>query len=77
MKPELTKELKEKFFAQYIGAEADMPFDGRGFRPDGKITSWNLPMMAKEGFPILLRPLSSITDAEAIERNIVIIKQIS
>lgn len=67
MKPELNSELKQRFFAQYIGAEIDMPFDGRGLRPDGKITSWNLPMMAKGGSPILLRPISSITDPEAIE----------
>lgn len=61
MKPELTKELKERFYAQYIGSGIESPM---GIHVN---TSWDLPMNAESNYPLLLRPISSITYEEALE----------
>jgi hypothetical protein len=65
MKPELTPKLKERFFAQYYGQkvirsrECGLPRDVNGV---------TLQMMEfNSAMYLLLRPIASITDEEAIE----------
>jgi len=62
MKPELTPELKERFFAQYWGQKV---LDGKSNPVTFPI--WYPPSeAAKQGYYALLRPIVGITDKEAL-----------
>lgn len=62
MKPQLTPELKARFFAQYYGLKVKTTemSDGQMFNTGPKVT-------ARFGSYLVLRSISSITDEEAIE----------
>lgn len=62
MKTQLTPENKGRFFAQYYGQEVYNPNDGN---PIVMVSA--LTLMDVHNYHLLLKPLSAITDEDAIE----------
>ena len=77
MKPELTKELKSIFYAQYIGQEViETPtLVWTGNPPEPSHDEWgpniltfsNIEKIIEVGFPLNLRDMSSLKNKEALE----------